>query len=112
MGKGDSGGMLAAFMNREDANIASAMNKKKDKRKKKDAVWKKKVARYLAYCLDGGLMQSKFTLMQMMKIHDKLDADEQAIIESELAYMLHCHKRETPWEVLENLREGAKDINH
>ena len=57
MGK-DTAGMLTAFSNKQDA--ASATNKKKNKRKKKDAVWKRKVARYLAYCLDGGLLQSKF----------------------------------------------------
>lgn len=36
------------------------MNKMKDankgKRNPKMAIWRKKVARYLAYCLDGGLL--------------------------------------------------------
>ncbi len=31
-----------------------------------EAVYESKVARYLAYCVDGGLLQSKFTLTTML----------------------------------------------
>ena len=39
------------------------VNKKTKKRQNKDAVWRKKVARYLAYCVDGGHLKRKFTHM-------------------------------------------------
>ena len=50
--------------------------------------------------------------MEMLKLFDKLEVEEQQIIENEIAALLHCHKREAPWDVLENLRDGAKDINY
>ena len=39
----------------------------KSKKNLKAAVWRKKVARYLAYCVDGGLLQGKFTLCNMIE---------------------------------------------
>ena len=69
------------------------------------------MARYLAYCVDGGLLQAKFTLMTVTEMYDKLEPETQGKIEAEIAYLLHCHKRDTPWEIMENLRDTAKDID-
>jgi hypothetical protein len=33
-----------------------------DKSKKENHIWKAKVARYLAYCIDGGLMHCNVTI--------------------------------------------------
>jgi hypothetical protein len=87
------------------------VNKKTKNRQKKDAVWRKKVARYLAYCVDGGFLQRKFTLMTITKLYDKLEETVKPMIDAEIAYLLHCHKRDTPWEIMDNLKETAKDID-
>ena len=34
----------------------------------KDRMWQAKVARYLAWCVDGGLLQSKFTIRTMIEL--------------------------------------------
>ena len=74
-------------------------------------MWNKKVARYLAYCVDGGLLQSKFTMKTLVEWVDKLELEEQNKIHSEIAYLLYCHKRETPWKIEDNLKDDAKDID-
>jgi len=40
----------------DDAGGKQAKDSGKSKRNIKAAVWRKKVARYLAYCVDGGLL--------------------------------------------------------
>jgi len=58
----------------EAREIAAKDIKDLGKRKNaKVAIWRKKVARYLAFCVDGGLLQSKFNLVTMIKNIDKLD---------------------------------------
>ena len=56
------------------------MNKMKDaikgKRNPKTAIWRKKVARYLAYCLDGGLLQRKFSLVKLIEEMEKLEPED------------------------------------
>ena len=74
-------------------------------------MWRKKVARYLAFCVDGGILQSQFTLMTVVSMVDKLELEDAHKIHTEIAYLLHCHRRETPWEVLDNLRDYTKDID-
>lgn len=49
------------------------INLSKDKKKRKQAVWSKKVARYLAYCVDGGLLQERFTLKDVIHYRNKLE---------------------------------------
>lgn len=39
----------------------------KAKRDLEEAIYESKVARYLAYCVDGGLLQSKFTLSTLIQ---------------------------------------------
>ena len=87
------------------------MGKKARSKNKKAAIWRKKVARYLAYCVDGGLLQKKFTLKNMIDTVFKLENDERETIHREIAYLLHCHKREKPWDIVENLEEHSKDID-
>ena len=111
MGQGDNNSMLQALISKADVNIGKAVNKKTKNRQKKDAVWRKKVARYLAYCVDGGFLQRKFTLMTITKLYDKLEETVKPMIDAEIAYLLHCHKRDTPWEIMDNLKETAKDID-
>jgi hypothetical protein len=56
--------------------------------------WKSKVARYIAYSIDGGLLQSKFTLAKMIKMMECVtDTGTGAELRGELAYMLHCRKK-------------------
>ena len=39
-----------------DLNISNAKLKNEQKKKKKNAQWSVKVARYLSYCMNGGLL--------------------------------------------------------
>lgn len=50
-------------------------------------------------------------MMTIVEHYDKLDEKKQPMIDTELAYLLHAHKRETPWEIIEHLHESAKDID-
>ena len=52
-------------------------NKKNNKINAKEQMWQAKVARYLAYCVDGGLLQSKFTISTMIQYAEKVtDSDD------------------------------------
>jgi len=61
-------------------DLLKKADKAGSKKSKKAAIWRKKVARYLAYCVDGGLLQKKFTLMTMIEGLDRLDTDNQLLI--------------------------------
>jgi len=62
------------------ADLLKKVDKAGSKKSKKAAIWRKKVARYLAFCVDGGLLQKKFTLMTMIEGLEKLDLENQRII--------------------------------
>ena len=49
--------------------------------------------------------------MTITKLYEKLEEANKQMIDAEIAYLLHCHKRDTPWEIMENLKENAKDID-
>ena len=55
------------------------VDKAGSKKSKKAAIWRKKVARYLAFCVDGGLLQKKFTLMTMIEGFHGLSDDNDKI---------------------------------
>jgi hypothetical protein len=56
----------------------------------KQSVWEAKVARYLAWCVDGGLLQSKFTLATLIECAKTLQStSEQDLVSTLLAYFLH-----------------------
>ena len=56
-------------------------------------MWKAKIARFIAICIDGGLLQSQFTLSKMIKmIASVSDASEERILSLEIAYMLHIRR--------------------
>ena len=74
------------------------------------AIWYKKIARYLAYCVNGGLLQSKFTLKTMIENMKNMESGEMDEIHDEIDFLLHCHNREQPWNI-KKLREQAKDID-
>ena len=73
------------------------------------AIWRQKIARYLAYCIDGGLLQKKFTLQTIIELMDKLEQDAKADIDAEIAYLLHCYKRESPGDIIEDLASAQID---
>ena len=78
----------------------------KGRRNAKTAIWRKKVARYLAYCLDGGLLQRKFSLVKLIQDVDQLpEKDDQDRIHREIAYLLHGHNKENPTEIYLRLEE-------
>jgi len=53
-------------------------------------MWKAKVARYLAYCIDGGLMHSKVTIQKLFQYSVKdLKDEEKDAIHQELQFLLH-----------------------
>jgi len=56
-----------------EVDVNKLRDASKGKRNIKTAVWRKKVARYLAYCLDGGLLQRKFNLVTLIEGVDKLE---------------------------------------
>jgi hypothetical protein len=64
-----------------------------------DPVWRAKIARYLAYCIDGGLLQSHFTLKtfirQLAGVSDSID---EFALKDELKYLLHARKKGEKYE--------------
>ena len=62
-------------------------------------IWNAKVARFLAYIVDGGLLCSQFTLFTMIKMLEKVtDEADEIVIVNEIAYMLHIRKKGKPYE--------------
>ena len=66
------------------------------------------MARYLAYCVDGGLLCAKFTLLTVVKIVDRIEDPEK--VHTEIAHLLHAHSKRD-FEIKENLKDTAKDID-
>ena len=91
-----------------EVDLSKMKDANKGRRSAKTAIWRKKVARYLAYCLDGGLLQKKFSLVRLIKDMDGLQ-EEQQKIHKEIAYLLHVHNKDNPTEIYTNLME--KTIN-
>ena len=62
-----------------------------DENVRKRKIWEEKVARYLAWCVDGGLLQSKFTIYKLAKKVASLSDEEKNknILALEIAFMLH-----------------------
>ena len=57
-------------------------------------LWKSKVARYFAYNIDGGLLQSKFTLAKMIKMMEFVnDPKEKETLLNEITYLSHIRKK-------------------
>ena len=55
--------------------------------------WTSKVARFLAYVVDGGILQSLFTLTSMVQMLRKVsDPRDEKIIHNEIAYLLHIRR--------------------
>lgn len=55
--------------------------------------WNAKVARYLAYAVDGGILCSQFTLLQMITMMAAIqEAEDEKIIKKQILYMLHIRK--------------------
>jgi hypothetical protein len=62
-------------------------------------IWNAKVARFLAYIVDGGLLCSQFTLFTMIKMLEKVtDEADEIIIVNEIAYLLHIRKKGKPYD--------------
>ena len=72
-GAKDNNSKMQDFATQADVNTSKTRSKKDNKKRKKTAVWRKKVARYLAYCVDGGLLQEKFTLKTVTEYVGRLD---------------------------------------
>lgn len=59
------------------------------------------MARYIAYSIDGGLLQSKFTLAKMIKMMEHVTNDNgenQQVLQDEIQYMLNIRKRGRAYE--------------
>lgn len=79
----------------EDARLAEEKkNAKKEEQEKKDFNhWYSKIARYLAYCVDGGVLCSQFTLTTLIQFLDKVnETGDEKKINDEISYLLHIRK--------------------
>lgn len=55
--------------------------------------WTSKVARFLAYIVDGGILQSLFTLTSMVQMLKNVkDGKDERLIQAEIAYLLHIRR--------------------
>lgn len=54
--------------------------------------WNSKVARFITYCVDGGLMQSNFTISKLILMMKQCQDNDEKIIQNEIAYMLHVRR--------------------
>ena len=72
-------------------------------------IWNAKVARFLAYVIDGGLLNSQFTMSAFIKMIDKVqDPKDEAMVNNEVCYLLHLRRKGKPYERGNDL--PAKDI--
>jgi hypothetical protein len=56
-------------------------------------VWTSKVARFLAYIVDGGMLQSQFTLTSMVQMLQRVrDPSDERTLQREIAYLLHIRR--------------------
>jgi len=59
---------------------------------KSEAVWNHKVSRYLAFCVNGGFLSSRFDIKTMLSLMDcDQPSTSQSDLFTEIAYMLHLH---------------------
>ena len=66
---------------------------------KKKHIWNAKVSRYLAYCVDGGVLCSQFTLRTFVKMIESVrDAEDASKLREELRYLLHIRKKGEPFD--------------
>lgn len=59
-------------------------------------IWNAKVARYLAYAIDGGILCSQFTLQTFIKMLDKVNdpmGNDTAELNREIRYLLHIREK-------------------
>ena len=65
------------------------------------AKWLSKIARYLAYCLDGGLLHSKFTLKTFITLlrDSNINHEEEDIFSEQLSFLLHLRQRDQKWRL-------------
>ena len=71
-------------------------------------VWKAKVARYLAYAVDGGILCSQFTLRHFISMLENVNdptGNDNMILGQEIGYLLHCRK------VHNITKESEKEFN-
>ena len=50
-------------------------------------------------------------MITMVDYIKNLEPEDSIKIQDEIAYMLHCSSRDTPWIIQMKLRETAKDID-
>ena len=69
--------------------------------------WKVKVARYVAYNVNGGLLQSQFTLAKLIQMKGFIqEPDDELVINEELQYMLNIRKKGKPYQ-----RDGNNSLD-
>ena len=62
-------------------------------------VWDAKVARYLAYCVDGGILCSQFTLRTFVKMLEHVREQSDAVLlRNEVRYLLHIRRKDGAFE--------------
>jgi len=59
--------------------------------------WTFKIARYLAYCVDGGLLSSRFTLQNLVDF-DRENKDGSNEIEKAINFLLHFKKEKQEYD--------------
>ncbi len=73
--------------------------------------WQTKIARYLAYILDGGILCSQFTLRTYNKfLANVSDSKDMEILKNEFCYLLHIRKHGQPYERGETLSKKIKTL--
>lgn len=62
-------------------------------------IWPTKVANFIVYCVDGGLLCAQFTLTKMIQWMEQIqDSADELAIKQEIIYLLHCRKRGQKYE--------------
>ena len=65
--------------------------------------WKAKVARFMAYAINGGLFQSQMTIELLLKMSASIaDAIEERIISREICYLCHIRKKGKEYERIDS----------
>ena len=91
--------------NEEDKDNYATLDNEKQEQNKVDSqkeqylnIWKHKVANFLAYCVDGGILCAKFDLVKLINATKEMSRDDgnaTSHVENEISYLLHIRRDET-----------------
>ena len=96
---------------KKSITVNKNLNLEKEQEPMPKFLWCAKVARFIAYCIDGGLLCSQFTISLMIKMLQNVEDQEEILVNKELSYLLHIRKKGKEYErENKNLTKEFKEL--